>query len=113
MTEAIHNDRNSGSPNGAHGETECLAAIGATTGMLIISAIFLSGGAPGVPARPPRCRTGETPVVPRTANDERPATRPQPPPPAAATTAHNKQQCRLSVSPPHTESPVKSPGDKS
>src|SRR3982074_2888795 len=40
MTEAIHSDRKSGSPNGAQGETEGLAAIGAATGMLIISAIL-------------------------------------------------------------------------
>src|ERR1700675_5067830 len=57
MTEAIQSDRNSGSPNGAQGETEFFAAIGATTGMLIISAILLSSAAPGVPARLPRFRT--------------------------------------------------------
>src|SRR5216684_496097 len=39
MTEAIQSDRNSGSPNGAQGETECFAESGATIGMLIISAI--------------------------------------------------------------------------
>src|SRR6266478_5029937 len=44
MTEAIHSDRNSGSPNGAQGETDGFAAIGAITGMLIISAMLLSGG---------------------------------------------------------------------
>src|SRR5260370_22666263 len=27
-------------------------------------AMGVAGGAPGIPARPPRCRTGETPVSP-------------------------------------------------
>src|SRR5580698_8386863 len=39
MTDAIQSDRNRGSPNGAHGETECLVAIGSITGILNISAI--------------------------------------------------------------------------
>ena len=47
MTDAIHSDRNSGSPNGAQAETERFAAIDSTTGMLIISDIVLSDGEPG------------------------------------------------------------------
>ena len=41
MTDAIQSDRNSGSPNGAHAETERLRVLGATTGILIISAMSL------------------------------------------------------------------------
>src|SRR6267143_5130032 len=116
MTDAIQSDRNSGSPNGAQGETEGFPAIGATTGMLIISATLLSGGEPGVPARPPRCRTlrlrsgqaRETPVAPlpsiderRTTNDRRPTTASQTATPAAATPVHNKPQSPPPESPPH------------
>ena len=39
MTEAIHSERNSGSPSGAQAETERLPAIGSAIGILIISAI--------------------------------------------------------------------------
>ncbi len=41
MTDAIQSDRNSGSANGAHAETERLRVLGATTGILIISAMSL------------------------------------------------------------------------
>src|ERR1700674_2272384 len=112
MTEAIQSDRNSGSPSGAQGETEFFAAIGATTGMLIISAILLSSGAPGVPARPPRCRTlrlrsGRLARRPflheqRTTSDSRLTTHSQTATPAAATTAHNKRQSPPPESPPRT-----------
>src|ERR1700722_7331638 len=39
MTEAIHSDRNSGSPSGAQGEAERRVGIGATIGILAISAM--------------------------------------------------------------------------
>ena len=39
MTDAIQSDRNSGSPSGAHAETERLPAIDSAIGILIISAM--------------------------------------------------------------------------
>jgi hypothetical protein len=39
MTDAIQSDRNSGSPNGAQGETERRGVTGSMTGILIISAM--------------------------------------------------------------------------
>src|SRR6266404_5541618 len=103
MTEAIQSDRNSGSPSGAQGETEGFAAIGATTGMLIISAISLfwwSAGRPrpatSLPDPSTSLRAGSRGARPHT-NYERLATndqrrtpkRPLPPPPRSHTINNN------------------------
>jgi hypothetical protein len=88
MTDAIQSDRNSGSPNGAQGETERFRAIGSAIGILIISAMSL------------RVESREPPLNPSTAlragsRDARPSINelqvPQTATPAAAKPAHNKQ----------------------